>query len=349
MRADELQYNLPPELIAQTPAERRDLSRLLVLDRATGQRRHERFDRLPQLLPPGSLLVLNDTRVFPARLELRRQTGGRVDGLFLREEASGVWEVMLSGSDRLKPGEPLLFVRSERTLRLTSRIEAGVWRAEPDPPGQAVTILNECGQPPLPPYIKRPSGSSAAASIETDTERYQTVYASRPGAIAAPTAGLHFTREVFAALASAGIPHVFVTLHVGIGTFAPIRCDDLRDHDMHAEWYDCPTESAAAINTARAAGRPIVAVGTTSVRVLETCASPEGPIVAGSGWTRLFIYPPYRFRALDTLLTNFHLPGSTLLALVSAFAGREAVLAAYQDAIGRQYRFYSYGDAMLVL
>lgn len=353
MRTSELQYELPPELIAQQPAERRDASRLLVVERSTGAIRHEVFANLPRLLPGQALLVMNDTRVLPARLSMARRSGGRVEGLFLQEPEPGIWEVMLTGSGRLKPGEELRIEGALRHLRLLKRIEAGTWRAEPVPGGAAFEILAEYGHPPLPPYIHRGrtgGGTSGVDSQESrDRERYQTVYARRPGAVAAPTAGLHFTPEVFEALRVAGIETAFVTLHVGVGTFAPIRCDDLADHRMHAEWYDCPAATAEAVNAARAAGRPIVAVGTTSVRVLETSADEGGRVLPGSGWTRLFIYPPYRFQVVDGLVTNFHLPGSTLLAMVFAFAGRDATLNAYQEAIRERYRFYSYGDAMLIL
>ncbi len=421
MHRSELEYELPPERIAQAPSPRRDASRLLVVRRSNGALQHETFARLPSLLPPGALLVLNDTRVVPARLELRRKTGGHVDGLFLREVEAGIWEVMLTGSARLKPGEVLAFAGSTRSLRLVERRDAGTWRAGPDPPGEAKVVLDEVGRTPLPPYIRRetsvreseqrgrggeggrgrqatgdaePPAGSLVPDDDVDRRRYQTIYARQPGAVAAPTAGLHFTEEVFDALRSAGFSWVSVTLHVGVGTFAPIRCDDLAGHRMHAEWYDLPPASADAINAAKAAGRPVVAVGTTSVRVLETCAdraspnrpwqkgtgsepstldsgvigvsrgacpllprTPEndapagepGRVTAATGWTDVFIYPPYRFRVVDALLTNFHLPGSTLLALVFAFADQHLTLTAYRDAIRQNYRFYSYGDAMLVV
>ncbi len=374
MLVSELQYDLPPDLIAQHPAERRDQSRLLVLRRVPAAVEHRTFTDLPDLLPPGALLVLNDTRVLPARLHMHRRTGGRIEGLFLHEEA-GAWQVMLTGAGRLRPGELLQIDGSSRTLRLLQRTEPGVWQAEPVPAGNAVPILNEVGHPPLPPYIARATGTEPAArksdlgnqnseipphpSATRDTqsaiderhdvERYQTIYARVPGAVAAPTAGLHFTPEVFDRLDQRGIHRVHVTLHVGVGTFAPIRVESLADHPMHAEWYECSPETAAAVNNARRDGRPVVAIGTTSVRVLESCASPGGAVTPGSGWTRIFIYPPYRFRAVDILLTNFHLPGSTLLALVFAFAGREQILHAYDEAIRARYRFYSYGDAMLIL
>jgi len=344
----QLEYDLPVERIAQQPAARRDASRLLVLDRRTGQRRHERFDRLVSLLPDRCLLVLNDTRVLPAGLRLRRRTGGQIEGLFLREPLPGTWEVMLTGGRRLKVGEELAIEGSDRRLRMLERVESGIWRAEPVPAGDVHDILAECGRTPLPPYIRRPD-RPAGRQAARDARRYQTIYARQPGAVAAPTAGLHFTTAMFGRLAAAGIETVSVTLHVGVGTFTPIRCANLADHKMHAEWYECSPEAARSINAARDAGRSIVAVGTTSVRVLESRVDGAGRIESGSGWTHLFIYPPHEFRAVDGLLTNFHLPGSTLLAMVFAFAGRERILAAYNDAIEREYRFYSFGDAMLIV
>ena len=347
MLLSQLQYDLPPELIAQRPADRRDASRLMVLDRASGRVRHEAFSRLPELLPPRSLLVVNDTKVLPARLGMQRATGGKVEGLYLRDASAGGWEIMLTGAGRVRSGEELAIVGSTRRLRLLERIDAGVWRAEPVPGGQTVAILAECGRPPLPPYIAR-KGDVSPDQLAADVERYQTVYARNPGAVAAPTAGLHFTPELFGRLDAAGIERVSVTLHVGVGTFAPIRCDDLAQHPMHQEWYSCSAATAETINAARAEGRPVVAVGTTSVRVLETCADASGRVTAGEGWTRIFIYPPYRFKAIDAMVTNFHLPGSTLLAMVFAMAGRDNVLAAYNEAVRERYRFYSYGDAMLI-
>ncbi|HPD30425.1 MAG TPA: tRNA preQ1(34) S-adenosylmethionine ribosyltransferase-isomerase QueA [Phycisphaerae bacterium] len=353
MRTSELQYELPTELIAQEPPEQRDASRLLVLDRSTGTLRHEVFARLPHLLPPKALLVMNDTRVLPARLYMARRSGGRVEGLFLRETEAGAWEIMLTASGRLKTGEELRINGSTRRLRLTRSAKAGVWFAEPVPCAPAVEILAECGHPPLPPYIRRGTQDNSTAGKDErerlDRDRYQTVYARRPGAVAAPTAGLHFTPAVLNELRTAGIETSFVTLHVGVGTFAPIRCDDLAEHEMHAEWYDCPAATAEAVNAAQAQDRPIVAIGTTSARVLETCADESGRVTMASGWTRLFIYPPYRFKVVEGMVTNFHLPGSTLLAMLFAFAGREAILNAYNEAIRERYRFYSYGDAMLVL
>lgn len=369
MKLQDLQYDLPPDQIAQHPADARDASRLLVLDRHTGACRHETFARLPQLLPQGALLVLNDTRVLPARLRLRRLSGGRIEGLFLRESEPGTWEIMLTESRRLRPGECLSVGKTGQQLKLLGRQAAGIWRAQPLPGGDAHELLARYGAPPLPPYIKReeapgpakadraPQQDKEAAGVPglrirndaSDGSRYQTIYARRPGAVAAPTAGLHFTPEVFANLAAAGIETAYVTLHVGVGTFTPIRTENLADHVMHAEWYECSDATANTVNSAREQGRPMVAVGTTSVRVLESCTDDAGRLRPGSGWTRLFIYPPYRFKIVDGMVTNFHLPGSTLLAMIFAFAGRDATLTAYREAVEHEYRFYSYGDAMLVI
>lgn len=349
MKTSELNYELPPELIAHTPADRRDESRLMVVDRTSHTVRHDVFNHLPDLLPPQSLLVLNDTRVLPARLRMRRRTGGVVQGLFLREPEPNTWELMVTTGRRLKPGEMLDFEGTGQQLKMLGRVNEGTWRAEPVPAGPAGGILAKVGSAPLPPYIHRERGSESRVDLAQDLERYQTVYARQPGAVAAPTAGLHFTSELMTRLADAGMSTAFVTLHVGVGTFAPIRVEALSEHPMHSEWYECSAQTAAAVNAARQAGRPIVAVGTTSVRVLETCANEQGQIAAGSGWTNIFIYPPYRYCVVDKLITNFHLPGSTLLALVFAFAGRDLTLKAYQDAIAARFRFFSYGDAMLIL
>ncbi len=370
MKLADLHYDLPPELIAQRAVEPRDHSRLLVLDRAGGERTQATFRDLPRWLPSGALLVVNNTRVLPARLRLRRPTGGKVDGLFLHEESAGVWHLMMTPAGRLRAGERLTFEDDDRALQLIARVDDMTWSASPDPPGDAHAILMKAGHTPLPPYIRRdanaasppveppPTGYPVVPPGDTsphqtahpaDADRYQTVYAKRPGAVAAPTAGLHFTPRLMDELRAARFGFTSVTLHVGAGTFLPVRCANLEDHPMHAEWYDCSPTTAEAINAARDARRPIVAVGTTSVRVLETVADDAGRIVPGSGWTRLLIYPPYRFRAVDALVTNFHLPESTLLAMLFAFAGREGILAAYAEAIHAGYRFYSYGDAMLIL
>jgi len=348
VKTADLDYQLPPELIAQSPADRRDESRLLVVNRVTGELRDEVFSRLSDLLPDGSLLVLNDTKVLPARLRLRRRTGGAVQGLFLHEPEPQVWELMLTGGRRLKPGERLDFERGGQQLELIERVGEGTWRARPVPPGPAENILARHGLAPLPPYIHRDRSEETAEAVGEDLDRYQTIYARRSGAVAAPTAGLHFTPALMDRLDAAGMSTAFVTLHVGVGTFAPIRVADLAAHPMHSEYYECPPATADAVNAARRSGRPIVAVGTTSVRVLETCADEQGRVAAGDGWTNIFIYPPYRYRVVDRLITNFHLPGSTLLALVFALAGRDLMLRAYRHAIAQRYRFFSYGDAMLL-
>jgi len=346
VRTDELAYDLPPELIAQRPAERRDGSRLLVVHRQTGRLEHAIFLQLADFISPGSLLILNDTRVVPARFEARRSTGGRVPGLFLRQREPGDWEALLEGRGRLRKGQTLA-LGGRYVLALTEPLGRGVWRIRVEPAVDAERVLAEVGRTPLPPYIRRKDDPTEI--LEMDRERYQTIYARQPGAVAAPTAGLHFTEGVFASLAARGIQTATVTLHVGLGTFAPIEAEELADHRMHAEWYEMPAATVEAVQAARARGSRIVAVGTTAARVLESCADPAGHVHAGSGWTDLFIHPPYRFRAVDALVTNFHLPRSTLLAMIFAFGGTELIRAAYAEAIARRYRFYSYGDAMLIL
>jgi S-adenosylmethionine:tRNA ribosyltransferase-isomerase len=346
MRREELQYDLPPELIAQQPAEPRDASRLMVVDRATGGIAHRMFRDLPEYLAGPDLLVLNDTRVIPARFFGRRATGGRVELLFLHVDGDA-WQVMLRSSRRLQAGERIACDGADVAIELIERVERGTWRVQPVPAVGVMELLSRVGQTPLPPYIERARPTAA------DVERYQTVYAQRPGAVAAPTAGLHFTPAVFDALVARGVQRTAVTLHVGAGTFTPIEADALADHRMHAEWYEAPAAAIAALRRTRAAGGRIVAVGTTAVRVLESL--PDGAVdpdaaapAAPSGWTDVFIYPPYTPRHVDVLVTNFHLPGSSLIALVMALAGKELIRAAYAAAIAEGYRFYSYGDAMLI-
>lgn len=352
MRVDLFDYQLPPELIAQTPPEQRDASRLLVVDRNGGRRHHLMFTDLPQLLRPGDLLVLNDTKVVPARLcGVRDQTGGRWEGLFLREER-GRWEVMTKTRGKPRPRETIrLYDRSgqaaaDASLILDEKSAAGTWWVLPRmrPDEDTASSLGRVGSMPLPPYIR---GGIAEAS---DSERYQTVYASRPGAVAAPTAGLHFSRELLDQLASLGIEMASVTLHVGPGTFQPVAVEETADHVMHAEWSHLSKQTADRIMEVRQRGGRIVAVGTTVVRTLESAAaaSPAGTLHPFSGSTRLFITPPYTFQIVQALITNFHLPRSTLLMLVSAFAGLRNIQAAYREAIEKRYRFYSYGDAMLI-
>jgi len=361
-------YALPADRIAQEPARPRDASRLMVLDRESGAIAHRRFYELPDLLDSRDLVVLNDTRVIPAAFTARRATGARIEGIFLRVLDGGLWEVLLAGRRRLKRGETLSLVhpREAGALRggqscpprvsargmapvefeLAARGEGGVWHVRPQPAADPMELLERVGRPPLPPYIRRRAeGDDRAAA---DREDYQTIYARREGAVAAPTAGLHFTPRVLDGLDARGIDRVFLTLHVALGTFQPVRAERLADHRMHEEYAQVLPEAAGRINRARAEGRRVVAVGTTTVRALESAAGPGG-VRAGGAWTRLFIRPPYRFRVAGAMLTNFHLPRTTLLVMVSAFAGRERILAAYQEAIRAGYRFYSYGDAMLIV
>jgi len=351
VRTSDFDYDLPGELIAQTPAVRRDAARMMVLDRATGRVGHHRFGDLPDLLRAGDLLVINDTAVIPARFDCRRQTGGRIEGLFCREDAPGQWEVMLKGAARCRTGEALTFAGDESIRAiLESRAGEGLWRVRIDPPVGAMDLLRRIGRTPLPPYIRRPGPMGDSE----DRQAYQTVYGTRPGAVAAPTAGLHFTPDVLSALTTRGVERAAVTLHVGLGTFAPVKAERVEDHRMHAEWYELPAPTADALVAAKAQGRRVVAVGTTSVRVLESVGA-AGAIGPGSGWTDLFLYPPATFAVADAMLTNFHLPCSTLLMLVSAFAapgttdGIAMIHAAYAQAVRHRYRFYSYGDAMLIV
>lgn len=353
MRLAELQYDLPEELIAQRPAEPRDAARLLVLERAGGRIEHRVFREIGDYLDPGDCLVLNDTRVIPARFFCRRATGGRVEGLFLHEEGDA-WRVLLKPSARLRPGERLRCAHADVSLVLSERGERGEWLVRPEPAVPALDLLARIGRTPLPPYIRR--GTDGRGEPEpADAERYQTVYAEQPGAVAAPTAGLHFTPPLLEGLARRGVLRATVTLHVGTGTFTPIEVEELSQHRMHAEWFEVTESAAATMQAARSAGGRIVAVGTTSVRVLESltghagAAASETGFATAGGWTDIFIYPPYRFRNVDRLITNFHLPGSTLLALVMAFASPELIRAAYREAVERRYRFYSYGDAMMIV
>ncbi len=336
-------YNLPPDRIAQHPCGERDGSRLLVLNRATGSLGHHRFRDLPELLDPGDLIVLNDTRVVPARLLGRRAaTGGKWEGLFLRAGADGTWELIAQSGGRLRAGEWIDIDPGPLRLELIDRDANRHWLARPHPAGDAAELLARAGRIPLPPYIRR--GSAAAE----DAGRYQTVYAQTPGAVAAPTAGLHFTPALFQRLQERGIEQATVTLHVGLGTFQPIRGDHWQVHRMHRERCELPASTVAAIDACRRRGRRVVAIGTTTVRVLESVAA-DGPVRAWSGETEIFIHPPFTFRVVDGLVTNFHLPRSTLLLMVGAFAGSDGLREAYRVAIAEEYRFYSYGDAMLIV
>lgn len=356
LTARDFDYPLPPEFIAQEPLPGRDESRLMVLRRPTAGLAHHVFAELPDLLGPGDLLVLNDTRVIPAKFFCRRRTGAKIEGLFLREPSPGQWEVLLKNAGRCRPDETIDLVAPDAVeLVLRQRRGQGRWLVDVRPARPAAEILAAAGRTPLPPYIHRSADPAQPDAHEpADRARYQTVYAARDGAVAAPTAGLHFTESVLAELAGRGVATARVTLHVALGTFAPVKGDDLASHRMHSEWYELPAAAAEAVNDARSAGRRIVAVGTTSVRVLESAADAAGSVRAAEGWTDLFLYPPADFRAVDALITNFHLPRSTLLMLVAAFcspgstAGLRMILDAYAEAVRARYRFYSYGDAMLI-
>jgi len=345
MKRSDLDYDLPPDLIAQRPCEPRDAARLMVLDRASGRITHRLFRNLPEYLRSGDCLVVNTTKVLPARFEARRATGGRIEGLFLAETGPGAWRVLLQGVGRLNANETLILADPRWTMTFMRRFERGEADVRIAPPDPATAVLAQIGLAPLPPYIRR-DGADARDLVTQDRADYQTVYAEQPGAIAAPTAGMHFTPQLMAAIRQAGVSVQSVVLHTGIGTFSPIEADLLAEHHMHREWYSLSADAASALSRVRAGGGRIIAVGTTSVRVLETCAGEWRP---QEGRTDIFIYPPYEFRAVDALVTNFHLPGSTLLALVCALAGRDVVMQAYAAAISERYRFYSYGDAMLIL
>lgn len=345
MRLSEFEYDLPEDRIAQVPAARRDGSRLLALGRSTGAARHLAFSELPSALRPGDLLVVNDTRVRPARLRGAKETGGRIEMLLLEPgEEEGVWRCLLDASRPPARGSRLVF--PEGLVATVGERSGETWTVSLAAEGEnAIAAVERAGEVPLPPYIRRGEKDPRAAE---DRERYQTIFARETGSAAAPTAGLHFTSEVVEALERKEIGLATVTLHVGIGTFLPIRTEDLEGHRMHEEAFRIPEATASAILRTRRRGGRVVAVGTTTVRTLETRAGDDGSVAPGEGRSDLFIRPGHRFRAVDGMLTNFHLPRSTLLVLVCAFAGRERVLAAYREAIERGYRFYSYGDAMLV-
>ncbi len=344
---DQYDYELPRELVAQRPLARRADARLMVVDRRTGEIEHRHVRDLPQILQAGDRLVLNDTRVVPAALAgYRTRTGGKWQGLFLSQTEQEHWRILGKTRGRLEAGETVTLLdrtaRDSARLRLIERQPGGVWLAHPEPEREAIELLEQVGRVPLPHYIR--GGEMVASDLVT----YQTVFAREPGAVAAPTAGLHFTDALLHELENTGIGCTRVTLHVGMGTFRPITAESLDEHQMHSEWARLTPEAAAELRACRARGGRIIAVGTTSVRTLESAAR-DGEIQPWSGETELFIRPPYTFRAVDVLLTNFHLPRTTLLVLVSTFAGRELVLRAYAEAIEQQYRFYSYGDAMLIL
>jgi len=345
LRTADFDYPLPEDLVASHPAEARDESRLLVLDRRDGTLSDRRFPDLPEYLEEGDSLVINDTKVFPARLRGRKPTGARVEVLLLRplaEDGEGrTWQALVRPGGKLKPGR-VIEVDPDLKVHVEDSFEDGSRRVRLEGYGTAWELVERHGEIPLPPYIRRPEEA-------TDRERYQTVYARERGSVAAPTAGLHFTVRLLEQVEAVGVSVVPITLHVGVGTFRPVDVERPEDHRMHAESYELTASSARVLNRTREAGRRVWAVGTTSARTLESAASPDGTFEPSAGWTDLFIHPPYRFRAVDGLLTNFHLPRSSLLMLVAALAGREKVMEAYRHAVRQRYRFYSYGDAMLVV
>lgn len=340
-RLSDYDYNLPPELIAQRPPDQRDQSRLLVLERRTSLVTHRQFPDIAKCLKPGDLLVLNDTKVIPSRVRGERYTSGKIEALFLRELDPGRWEVLFRTGGKPRPGEVIELAGGRLSVRLTRKTHAG-WIVTVARGTDVLGILREVGEIPLPPYIRR--GEREDEAFHRD--RYQTVFAREEGAVAAPTAGLHFTQTLLDGLRRNGVRTATITLHVGPGTFMPVRDDDITKHEMHREFYRISPEAAYTINETQSAGGRVVAVGTTSCRVLESCGE---RVESGEGWTDLFIYPPHDFRHVDVMLTNFHLPRSTLLMLVAAFAGRRKLLKAYRDAVASRYRFYSYGDAMLIV
>ena len=339
MKTSDFYFDLPPELIAQTPLERRDGSRLLTLDRATGETKHRHFYDLPALLRPGDCLVLNDSRVLPARLIGKRAGGGACEVLLLIDRGDRVWECLVRPGRKLRPGAKITFGDGELSAKVVGEVEGGNRLVRFDYEGIFLEALERLGKMPLPPYIK--------AELE-DGERYQTVYSKVTGSAAAPTAGLHFTRPLLEQLQAMGVRVCYVTLHVGLGTFRPVKAENLDEHEMHSEYCVIPQETADAVNETKRAGGRVICVGTTSCRTVESWAEEDGTLKASAGWTNIFIYPGYRFKVLDGLITNFHLPESTLIMLVSALAGREQVLAAYEEAVRERYRFFSFGDAMFI-
>ena len=337
MKKSDFYFELPPELIAQTPLEKRDSSRLMCMDRETGEVSHRVFSDLAELLRPGDCLVMNDSRVLPARLLGTRETGGAVEVLLLRDLGGGEWECLTRPGRKTRPGTRLSFGGGELSADVVSVAEGGNRVIKFNYDGIFLEVLERLGKMPLPPYIKEEL---------QDSERYQTVYSRELGSAAAPTAGLHFTKELLEKIAAKGVRECFVTLHVGLGTFRPVKEDEIEDHDMHSEFCIIPEETARIITETKRAGGRVVCVGTTSCRTIESFANDDGTVDAKSGWTNIFIYPGYKFKCMDALITYFHLPESTLVMLVSAFAGREHILNAYNEAVANKYRFFSFGDAM---
>ena len=341
VKTHDFYYELPPELIAQTPIQRRDASRLMTLDKVTGAVGHHHFYDLPQFLRPGDCLVLNDSRVLPARLLGHREpTGGACEVVLLIDRGENTWECLVRPGKKLRTGARLSFGEGQLQGEITQVLENGNRLIRFSYQGIFLEILERLGKMPLPPYIKEEL---------QDGERYQTVYSREVGSAAAPTAGLHFTQELLAGIQAMGVSVCYVTLHVGLGTFRPVKAEEITDHQMHSEYCMIPAETARIVNETKARGGRVICVGTTSCRTIESWAGEDGTLQESAGWTDIFIYPGYRFKVLDGLVTNFHLPESTLIMLVSALAGREHVLQAYGEAVKEKYRFFSFGDAMLIL
>ena len=340
LKTHDFWYDLPEELIAQTPLMQRDTSRLLVLDRESGSITHRHFFDIIEYLHPGDCLVMNDSRVLPARLLGHRPTGGAVELLLLRDLGDKKWECLAKPGRKLQKGQEVVFGNGELTATITEVLDDGNRVVEFHYEGIFLEVLERLGKMPLPPYIK--------AELQ-DQERYQTVYSREVGSATAPTAGLHFTNELLEKIRQKGIKTAFVTLHVGLGTFRPVKAETIAEHHMHSELCMMCEETAQILNETKAAGGRVICVGTTSCRTLESLVNDDGTFAAKSRWTDIFIYPGYTFKAMDGLITNFHLPESTLVMLVSAFAGRENVLAAYEEAVREKYRFFSFGDAMTIL
>ena len=339
MKTSDFYYDLPPELIAQTPLSQRDSSRLLIMDREEGSLSHKHFHDVIDYLRPGDCLVMNDSRVLPARLLGHRPTGGAVEILLLTQKEGDVWECLAKPGRKLKEGAEVVFGDGSLRAKIVGETDTGNRLVEFHYEGIFLEELERLGKMPLPPYIKE--------ELE-DGERYQTVYSKVNGSAAAPTAGLHFTKELLQKIEEKGIRLAYVTLHVGLGTFRPVKVDDVTNHHMHSEFCLLSEETAQILNDTKAKGGRIICVGTTSCRTLESLANEDGTFEARSMWTEIFIYPGYRFKAMDALITNFHLPESTLIMLVSAFAGYEPVMNAYQEAVKERYRFFSFGDAMFI-
>ena len=341
MNLHDFYYDLPQELIAQDPLEDRSSSRLLVLNRETGEREHRIFRDIVEYLKPGDCLVVNDTKVIPARLMGEKEgTGAGIEVLLLKRKEGNVWETLVKPGKKARPGARILFGGGLLKGEVVDVVEDGNRLIRFEYEGIFEEILDQLGQMPLPPYITHQL---------KDKNRYQTVYAKHDGSAAAPTAGLHFTPELLCRIEEMGVHIAHVTLHVGLGTFRPVKVENIQEHHMHSEYYVVEEDQAELINRTKAQGGRVIAVGTTSCRTLESASSEEGVLKAGSGWTDIFIYPGYRFRMIDALITNFHLPESTLMMLVSAFAGRDQIMAAYEEAVKERYRFFSFGDAMFII